>query len=146
MHNSSAAEAIRYVIARFANCLDRKDWQALRACMTETVYTDYSDFRGTPADSQPADHYVASRREALQMLLTHHLGGNPEIEVVGDSANASLSMMIWRRNEAGQQRHSHCLYQFGLINSEANWRIAGVVQRVYWSEGDLVLPSELQHG
>ena len=144
MHAASQTEAIRHLLARFANSFDRKDWPALRACLTETVYTDYSDLRGTPAESMGADHYVALREQALQHLQTHHLGGNPEIDISGDSANATLSMMIYRRNQEGQILHTHCLYQFGLINSEKQWRIAGIVQKVFWSDGNKAIHSGIQ--
>jgi len=39
---------IQEVIARFANSFDMKDWSGLEDCFTESLYTDYSDLRGTP--------------------------------------------------------------------------------------------------
>ncbi len=39
---------IQKVIARFANSFDLKDWAGLQACFTESIFTDYSDLRGTP--------------------------------------------------------------------------------------------------
>ena len=43
-------QAIQQRIARFANSFDLKDWEALGACLTEQIYTDYSELRGTPPE------------------------------------------------------------------------------------------------
>ena len=41
---------IQKLIAKFANSFDMKDWSGLEACFTESLYTDYSDLRGTPPE------------------------------------------------------------------------------------------------
>ncbi|MBK7319976.1 nuclear transport factor 2 family protein [Candidatus Villigracilis affinis] len=54
---------IQQLIARFANSFDVKDWDGLQACFTESLYTDYSDLRGTPPETISASEYVRLRRE-----------------------------------------------------------------------------------
>ena len=50
--------AIQELIACFANSFDVKDWSRLESCFTESLYTDYSDLRGTVPESIPANEYV----------------------------------------------------------------------------------------
>src|SRR5881296_225987 len=75
---------IRRLIGRFANAFDLKAWDALEACLTESLATDYSDLRGTPPEVMARRCFVEMRRAALERLQTHHLLGNYEITVDGD--------------------------------------------------------------
>jgi len=74
---------IRRLIARFANAFDLKAWDALEACLAESLATDYSDLRGTPPEVVARQRFVETRRTALGHLQTHHLSGNYEITVDG---------------------------------------------------------------
>ena len=71
---------IQEVIARFANSFDVKDWSGLEACLTESLFTDYSDLRGTPPQTVSASEYARSRRESLDHLKLHHLVSNYQID------------------------------------------------------------------
>ncbi len=84
-------------------------------------------------------HYAELRRIALQDLQTHHLSGNTEIELSGDTARAKVSTIIFRKNAEGQTLHTHCLYQFGLIQESAQWLINSIVQKVFWSDGQTAI-------
>src|SRR5215831_18522414 len=129
---AQAAEivAIQQLIARFANSFDTKDWSALADCLAEELYTDYSDLRGTPAETISRSRFVALRRSALQALQTHHLCGNVEVGVAQDRAEAKVSMTIHRRAETGATFDTHCLYTFGLERIAQRWAIDSIVQKV----------------
>ena len=88
---------IQQLIARFANSFDVKAWDELQACFTESLYTDYSDLRGTPPENVSASEYVRQRREALDHLKLHHLVSNYEVDFP-DSEHAACraSMIVWR--------------------------------------------------
>ncbi|MES2038457.1 MAG: nuclear transport factor 2 family protein [Pseudomonadota bacterium] len=136
---SADLHAIQNLLARFANSFDLKDWGALRACLASSIHTDYSDLRGTPPEQMSNQHYAELRRIALQDLQTHHLSGNTEIELSGDTARAKVSTIIFRKNAEGQTLHTHCLYQFGLIKENAQWLINSIVQKVFWSDGQIAI-------
>src|SRR5262249_5693510 len=104
--------AIQQLVARFANSFDTKDWRALRECLADELHTDYSDLRGTPAETMPRSRFVELRRSALQSLQTHHLCGNVEIGGARP-IEARVSMTIHRRAESGATFDTHCLYTFG---------------------------------
>lgn len=131
--------AIQNVLARFANSFDLKDWDALCACLAPSVYTDYSDLRGTPPEQMSNRRYADLRRIALQDLKTHHISGNIEMDVEGDTARAKVSTMIYRQDADGTTLHTHCLYEFGLQKIDGLWYIDAIVQKVFWSDGSTAI-------
>ncbi|MFZ6654550.1 nuclear transport factor 2 family protein [Undibacterium sp. TJN19] len=133
---------IHNLLGRFANSFDLKDWDALAACLTPSVYTDYSDLRGTPPEQMSNLHYADLRRIALQELQTHHVGSNTEIDLdssVTTEARARVSTIIYRKNKNGETLHTHCLYAFGLQKDAGKWLISSIVQKVYWSDGQTAI-------
>jgi 3-phenylpropionate/cinnamic acid dioxygenase small subunit len=127
---------IQELIARFANSFDVKDWSGLQACLTESVYTDYSDLRGTPPELITASEYVRSRYESLDHLKLQHLVSNYEIDFSdSDHAACRASMVVWR-TVGGEEFTSHCIYTFRLAKENGGWKINSITQKVLWNEGD----------
>jgi hypothetical protein len=127
--------AIQQLIAHFANSFDVKDWDGLESCFTDSIYTDYSDLRGTPPENISASDYVRARREALDHLKLHHLVSNHEIDFTdSNSATCRASMVVWRKSDT-EDFTSHCVYNFQLIKQNAGWKISGITQKVLWNEG-----------
>lgn len=126
---------IQEIIARFANSFDVKDWNGLETCFTESLFTDYSDLRGTPPQRVSASEYAASRRESLEHLKLHHLVSNYEI-VFKDASTATChaSMIVWRKSD-DEEFTSHCFYIFQLTKLDSEWKISGITQRILWNEG-----------
>ena len=127
--------ALQELVARFANSFDLKEWGHLGQCLADTVYTDYSELRGTPAETMSRDKFIQLRQSALQELQTHHLVGNLEIDLTGGQANLKVSMVIYRRNQAGETLNTHCLYFLGAEQGEGGWRINSMRQKVLMSHG-----------
>ena len=126
---------IQDLIARFANSFDVKDWDGLRSCFTESLYTNYSDLRGTSPETIDAGEYVRLRREALDHLKLHHLVGNYEINFPeSKQAICRASMVVWRKSDA-EDFITHCVYIFQLVKQNKTWKISGITQKVLWSEG-----------
>lgn len=128
-------QALINLFNHFSNCFDLKDWDGLRDCLAEEVYTDYSDLRGTPPETMSNAHYAELRKQALAPLATHHLMGNHEIELTGDTAQAQVSAVIFRRSGDDQVLNTHCIYRFGAARIGGQWRITRIVQKVLWSDG-----------
>jgi len=126
---------LQQLIARFANSFDRKDWEGLGGCLSDTIHTDYSDLRGTAPETLSRERFVELRRTALQDLSTHHLSGNIEIQVDGAHGEVKVSMVIYRRSQGNEVLNTHCLYIFEVEKSHGQWTICSIVQKVYWSDG-----------
>jgi hypothetical protein len=126
---------IQSVIARFANSFDVKDWSGLEACFTESLFTDYSDLRGTAPQNISAGEYARSRRESLDHLKLHHLVSNYEIDFTDSTtATCRASMIVWRKSDT-EEFTSHCFYIFQLTKLNSDWKISGITQKVLWNEG-----------
>ena len=127
------------LVARFANCFDLKAWDELGECLCERLDTDYSDLRGTPPEILTRERFIDLRRLALQELKTHHLAGNVDVSVRGDTGSATVSMVIFRQNADGQVLNTHCVYALGVAKEHGTWRISSIVQKVLWSDGDKMI-------
>ena len=135
MPTADAIFALQQLVARFANCFDLKDWDGLGQCLSDNLYTDYSDLRGTPPETMSRDSFVALRQAALNDLQTHHLAGNAEIRLTGESAALKVSMVIYRRNASGDALNTHCLYLFGAELVDSGWVINSITQKVFINHG-----------
>ena len=51
MSDAATQLELHALVAKFANSFDLKDWQALGECLADSVYVDYSELRGTPAET-----------------------------------------------------------------------------------------------
>ncbi len=126
---------IQQIIAKFANSFDVKDWDGLQARFTESLFTDYSDLRGTPPQTITAADYTRQRRESLDHLKLHHLVSNYEIDFPdADHATCRASMVVWRKTNE-EEFTSHCVYTFQLTKQDSDWKISGITQKVLWNEG-----------
>lgn len=126
---------IQKIIARFATSFDMKDWNGLEACFTESLYTDYSDLRGTPPQTISAKEYVQKRIDSLNHLKLHHLVSNYEVDITDpDAATCRASMIVWRKSDE-EEFTSHCVYIFQLTKIGSDWKISGITQKVLWNEG-----------
>jgi len=124
--------AVRRLIARYANSLDLQAWDELGECLSESVYTDFSDLRDLPPDSLSREAFVAACRTALQAIKTHHMTGNVEAYINGTSATARVSALIFSRDDAGHVAHYHCLYLLGFESRGGKWSICSIVHRTLW--------------
>ena len=130
---------IQELVARFANSFDVKDWQGLQTCFTESLYTDYSDLRGTLPETITANEYVRLRRDSLDHLKLHHLVSNYEIDLTdSNTAACRASMVVWRKADE-EEFTSHCIYKFQLVKQTGGWKINGITQKVLWNEGQASL-------
>ena len=126
---------IQKIIARFATSFDMKDWNGLEACFTESLYTDYSDLRGTPPQTVTAKEYVQKRIDALDHLKLHHLVSNYEVDITDiNSATCRASMTVWRKSDE-EDFTTHCVYIFQLGKQDSSWKISGITQKILWNEG-----------
>jgi 3-phenylpropionate/cinnamic acid dioxygenase small subunit len=126
---------IQQIIAHFATSFDVKDWDGLQACFTESLFTDYSDLRGTPPETISAKEYVQKRIDSLNHLKLHHLVSNYEVDFTdSNTASCRASMVVWRKSDE-EEFTSHCVYTFQLVKQESDWKISGITQKVLWNEG-----------
>jgi len=128
--------SLQKLFNQFANCFDLKAWDELETCLAPSIYTDYSDLRGTPPEVMSNVRFVESRRTALQALTTHHLLGNHQIDIDGEHAHARVSAVIYRKNTEDSVLNTHCIYLFEAQKINSHWKITAITQKVLWSDGN----------
>jgi hypothetical protein len=142
MQALNAESSVRRLIAKFANSFDVRAWNELAECLSDSVYTDYSDLRGTPPEAVTKADFVAARRAALEAVVTHHVIGNVEIYINGTSATSRISAVVYRRDGEGKVFTSHCMFLLGLQSRHDIWEICSIVQKILWTEGNAGIHGE----
>lgn len=140
-------QAIVEVITMFGQSIDRQDWGALRACLSPTLDTDYSSFRGTPPASLAADDFVDMRRTGLAGLATHHVSSGHLVQISGDTATCKCDFVIRRwfaDSKDARFLNSYGHYEYDLQSASGRWTIVGIKQIVTRNDGDLSLHGALR--
>ncbi len=141
MTDIDAKLACNDLLCRFFQSFDEKDWTAMRACLCDEVFTDYSSFRDVPAGTIRGDRYVEQRRAALSALDMQHNFLNLAVAVAGETAEARCNYIIHRFDPAfdgANDRffHSYGRYIFGFRRAADGWRIARITQNLLRNHGN----------
>lgn len=137
-----AQQAILTTIYQFYRAFDEQDWVLLRACLADTIDTDYASLRRTPPTRHSADEYIRLRQISLQQLQTQHLCLTPIIIVEGEQASCRCNFIIhrWPVDPKDQRFfHSYGYYEYRLICVASVWQISSIKQIVLRNEGDATL-------
>jgi hypothetical protein len=130
-------EKIIACIHRFCRSFDEKGWEIMKACLTETIHTDYRQFRETLPEVITAGAFIALRRKALQHLITSHHCFDFQIRIKADEAVCDCRFEIQRFEKDGPEYfHSFGSYRFGLVYSEQAWCISAIRQFIERHEGN----------
>ena len=134
------------LISRFQRSFDQHDWLALRDCLDDEIFTDYSSFRGTDPSTVQADEYVELRQQALSNLLMQHHHSNLVITSrTDDRTSVSCNYQIYRFERDGDGHvHSFGSYDFGLVRRPEGWKICSIAQHLLKNEGDASIHGALR--
>jgi 3-phenylpropionate/cinnamic acid dioxygenase small subunit len=108
---------------RYANAVDRRDWDALDAVFTPDAFIDYSAVGGLAAHLPAIKPWLAQALGSFNSY--YHLVGNLEIEVHGDKASSRIACFnpmdmkpwAWRTVMVG------IWYEDELLRTPQGWRI-----------------------
>jgi 3-phenylpropionate/cinnamic acid dioxygenase small subunit len=132
---------IEELLFRFMASFDEKDWDAMRACLADTIDCDYSSFRGTPRATITREEYVEQRKTALSLLKTQHNLSNLSISATERNAEVRCNYAILRFHpdfDGAREKHFHSYgaYRFGVVGTLDGWRIASITQTLLMSDGN----------
>lgn len=137
--------AITDAVTRMGWCLDRRDWDGLKALFTERVRTDYTALWGGEPQEATVDELLStdkqgSWRKTMDGLeSTQHLITNVLVELDGDSARATANVVGVHRltNPHGSPLWTvGGTYDFRLVRTEKGWLIRSITQHLTWVEGN----------
>jgi hypothetical protein len=131
--------AVLDVLARFAHAIDGRDWELLRAVLTEDIDVDYASYRPGSVGRMPADDWVARVGKLMPGLdATQHLLVNAWVQLDGKTAQVRSSMRADHFLDGARYTlGGH--YVHGLVRADGAWRISAVTLVVNWEEGDKAL-------
>ena len=109
------------VLSRYAQGLDTRDFELVRACFTGDAVIAYSSLPAFPGGF-PAflEH---TRATVLQLASTQHLIGNHIITVDGDSAPCNSSVLASRYAASNDNWTTAGRYDDVLARTPDGWRI-----------------------
>jgi len=143
---------IHDLLCRFQSAFDMQDWAAMRACLCDEIFVDYSSFRAEAPGAQRADDFVQRRRTALSALHMQHNFLNLQLTRQDESRVAgTCNYLIMRFAKDGQGAtsgffHSYGRYVFRFCRQPDAWRIAHIEQHLLASEGDAALHAGARAG
>ncbi len=125
---------------QYAFNLDRKDWAGFRACFTDQLETDFSDFGAGPARTAPAEDFIAFDQRVLPAeVTTQHLIANHVVTIDGDEAVLFADAIASHHRADGPPPHDydvHGAYRMVMERTAEGWKIAKVRLSLRWYEGD----------
>lgn len=129
---------IEDVLYRYAEALDRRDWDLLGEVFTADAVAEYSGI-GRTAEGLAQIVEVVSTALA-NVDVSHHVISNPRIELDGDSASSRCYLRAQHRTDRPQAGDPFYevggVYHDRLVRTEAGWRIAQRRLEVTWSQGN----------
>lgn len=129
------------VLTRMLHAIDDLDWDGVRACLADEVRTDYTELFGGEAETLSADELVRRWKGLVPGFdATQHMTGPCLVDEGEDGLVARTHVRAYHRiGDAVWGVHGH--YVVPLERTPAGWRITGITLRMFYQEGDLVLPA-----
>ncbi len=129
--------AVSVLLHRYARAIDAKDWELLKACFLPDAVALYGEAIGRV---EGADAIVGACRQALERLdSSHHLIGNLEIEIDGDSASARSNLHA-QHTRAGTPGGDNFtiggVYVDQISRTAGGWLIRQRELKMLWQEGN----------
>ena len=121
------------VLARYTRAVDRRDWEALRACYHPGALDHHTGYDGD------ADGFVDFVMKVMpENLVTQHLVGQQFVEVDGDVARSEAYAINTHRHigEPDQDYTSGCRYVDRMERRNGEWRIAERFAVRDWTRSD----------
>lgn len=133
--------AVAETVYRYALGVDTRDWPLYRAQFADRVHVDFTGFAaGMPDTEMAADTWVAGVRPLFERLhATHHLMGNPIVDVDGDSARITMYVQATHVGDPGDPGARYTIggyYENRLARVDARWLLTAVKLTVLWRAGD----------
>src|SRR6266536_2372855 len=123
-------QAILEAITRLFVSTDRRDWESVRACLTDQVMFDMSSMGGGEAAMVGAEAIIEGWEKGLRPLhAIHHQAGNFLVEIGVDRATAFCYGIEshYLPNLSGQNTRVFVgSYDFSLVRSAGSWRISAL--------------------
>jgi hypothetical protein len=118
------------LMARYADAVDRHDWDALDRLFTADAFIDYTAMGGSSGDLATSKAFLADTAAPF-FPLWQHLLGQTVLDIDGDTARARTwchNPMVMRDGDDPHLMMCGLWYRDDLVRTEAGWRISRRVE------------------
>jgi SnoaL-like domain len=129
-------------VVRFFHAVDDRAWPAVRAGLADQVSSDYTSLFGGAPERLAANALVTRWQGLLPGFDgTQHLLGPLVVEQTGDDATVACNVRAYH-HLGGSTWLVAGRYFLTLRRLDRKWRVAGIVLRTTYEEGDRSLTSQ----
>ncbi len=125
---------IQDLLYNYADCIDNKNFDALRDIFTADAFIDYSVYGGAKGS---LEEIISFLKEALAIFPnTHHLNANMQIELNGDEGTGRVICFNPQEIALGEGQSE--TFMLGLwyidkyVRTGQGWRIAERIEEKCW--------------
>ncbi len=137
-------QAIKLVINTLFKETDHRNWKAVKATFSDTVYVDYTSLGGDAGFKTPEDIINGWKLILPGFDRTVHQPHNQAVWVAGHRASATLDG-IATHYLADKEWTVFVGYDMEYVYENDNWKIARIDASLYTQSGDTSLPQAAIH-
>jgi hypothetical protein len=132
------------IVTKLFVATDERDWHTVEACFTDTFLLDMTSLAGgIPAKMKPSEVTTAWAAAFTTLDHVHHQIGNFQTAVNGLNASVCCyGIALHRRDEIADPVKTRTFvgaYEFDLVKQGAQWRIARLMYKLKFIDGNLNL-------
>jgi len=139
---------ISNTVSRFFSAVDRCDWSAVQALMTEQFQVDYSSYGGGPVSEVTPEGLTGAWAGFLPYFdSVHHQIGNLIVEQDGDNAEVQCHGMASHfiaEHPGGDLQFVVGTYDLELKRDGGNWKLSSMRFNFKYASGNQTLAAEAQ--
>lgn len=147
-------QAVYDLSLRYAEGIDRRDWELFASCFAPQVRIDFSSFSHRPAPAEPltVQQWVAAVRSTIDGFpSTQHLIGNHRITLAAAAGGAAApsqgryTAYIQAQHWVDTQRWYLIggYYDNEVVRLDGDWKLSAVTLNQTWDAGDRSLLREV---
>ncbi len=131
-----AKQAIKELHYKYAQGIDKQDWETFRSIFHHTIVVDYSSWGMGAAQEMSADDYtqLVQYLFSTEGLVTQHYMTNSLIKV--EDRDASGETYVFARHKRGDEvMNLNAFYICKYYETDEGWKITSIKMIPRWDEG-----------
>ncbi|MEO1054933.1 MAG: nuclear transport factor 2 family protein [Bacteroidota bacterium] len=132
----SAKQAIKELHYKYAQGVDKKDWEVFRSIFHDAITVDYSKWGMGDRQEMSIDEYtqLVQYLFSTEGLVTQHYMTNTLVEVNGREASGDT--YVFARHQRGEEvMNLNAFYTCSYIETDMGWKIRSIEMTPRWDEG-----------
>lgn len=137
MLEKSDHDQLLELMAKYANALDFKRYDAITDCFAETASIDYAGFTEPVTGAASITAYIRSAIEPLD--VSQHVFGNFIVDIDGNAAVLTCDVIaqhIGNGAHNGDALQAGGKYRVRAVKEQGTWRFSAIQARSLWSQGN----------